>query len=51
MVKRKRGHIVNIGSVAGNYVYPGGSVYCAVKAFVKQFSNVLRADLLGPACA
>jgi len=47
MVKRKRGHIVNIGSVAGNYVYPGGSVYCAVKAFVKQFSNVLRADLLG----
>jgi 3-hydroxy acid dehydrogenase/malonic semialdehyde reductase len=47
MVKRMGGHIVNIGSVAGNYIYPGGSVYCAAKAFVKQFSLVLRADLIG----
>jgi 3-hydroxy acid dehydrogenase/malonic semialdehyde reductase len=45
MVKRKRGHIINIGSVSGTYPYPGGSVYCAVKAFVKQFSLALRADL------
>jgi 3-hydroxy acid dehydrogenase/malonic semialdehyde reductase len=45
MVKRKGGHIINIGSVAGTYPYPGGSVYCAVKAFVKQFSLSLRADL------
>ena len=46
MVKRKGGHIVNIGSVAGSYPYPGGHVYCAVKAFVKQFSLALRADLI-----
>jgi 3-hydroxy acid dehydrogenase/malonic semialdehyde reductase len=45
MVKRKAGHIINIGSVSGSYPYPGGSVYCAVKAFVKQFSLALRADL------
>lgn len=47
MVERNRGHIVNIGSVAGNYPYPGGNVYGATKAFVKQFSLNLRADLLG----
>jgi 3-hydroxy acid dehydrogenase/malonic semialdehyde reductase len=47
MVKRQRGHIINIGSTAGNYPYPGGHVYCAVKAFVKQFSLALRADLVG----
>jgi 3-hydroxy acid dehydrogenase/malonic semialdehyde reductase len=47
MVERKRGHIINIGSVSGSYPYPGGHVYCAVKAFVKQFSLSLRADLLG----
>lgn len=47
MVKRNRGHIVNLGSVAGNYPYPGGNVYGATKAFVKQFSLNLRADLLG----
>jgi NADP-dependent 3-hydroxy acid dehydrogenase YdfG len=46
MVKRRRGHIVNIGSVAGSTPYPGGNVYGATKAFVKQFSNNLRADLL-----
>lgn len=46
MVKRGRGHVINIGSVAGNYPYPGGSVYCAVKAFVKQFSLSLRGDLI-----
>ncbi len=47
MVARNRGHIVNIGSVAGSYPYPGGNVYGATKAFVKQFSLNLRADLLG----
>ncbi|MBU0480090.1 MAG: SDR family oxidoreductase [Proteobacteria bacterium] len=47
MVKRGSGHIVNIGSVAGNWPYPGGNVYGASKAFVKQFSNNLRADVLG----
>ncbi|MDA8417754.1 MAG: SDR family oxidoreductase [Desulfobacteraceae bacterium] len=47
MVARGRGHIVNIGSVAGNWPYPGGNVYGSSKAFVKQFSLNLRADLLG----
>ena len=47
MVARDRGHIVNIGSVAGTYPSPGGNVYGATKAFVKQFSLNLRADLLG----
>jgi len=47
MVKRDRGHIVNMGSVAGSYPYPGGNVYCGTKAFVHQFSLALRADLLG----
>lgn len=47
MVARGRGHIINIASTAGNYPYPGGNVYCASKAFVKQFSLALRADLHG----
>lgn len=45
MVKNRNGHIVNIGSIAGSYPYPGGNVYGATKAFVKQFSLNLRADL------
>lgn len=45
MITRGRGHIINIGSIAGNYAYPGGHVYCASKAFVKHFSLALRADL------
>ncbi|WP_311028679.1 SDR family oxidoreductase [Mesorhizobium koreense] len=45
MVGRKRGHIVNLGSVAGTYPYPGGNVYGATKAFVHQFSLNLRSDL------
>jgi NADP-dependent 3-hydroxy acid dehydrogenase YdfG len=47
MVARRRGHVVNLGSVAGTYPYPGGHVYCATKAFVHQFSLALRSDLLG----
>ena len=47
MVERNRGHIVNIGSVAASWPYPGGNVYCASKAFVQQFSRSLLADLLG----
>jgi 3-hydroxy acid dehydrogenase/malonic semialdehyde reductase len=47
MVERKRGHVINLGSVAGNYSYPGGNVYAGSKAFVEQFSLALRADLLG----
>lgn len=48
MVARKTGHIINIGSVAGTYPYPGGNVYGASKAYVAQFSRNLRADL--PSC-
>ena len=47
MVARGRGHVVNIGSTAGEWPYPGGNVYGATKAFVHQFSMNLRADLLG----
>jgi len=49
MVARGRGHVVNMGSVAGNYPYPGGNVYGATKAFVRQLSLNLRADLHGTA--
>jgi 3-hydroxy acid dehydrogenase/malonic semialdehyde reductase len=47
MVERKRGHVVNVGSIAGAWPYPGGNAYGATKAFVAQFSRNLRADLLG----
>jgi NADP-dependent 3-hydroxy acid dehydrogenase YdfG len=47
MVARDRGHIINLGSVAGAYPYPGGNVYGATKAFVEQLSLNLRADLTG----
>jgi len=47
MVARNRGHIINVGSTAGSWPYPGGNVYGATKAFVQQFSRELRADLLG----
>jgi 3-hydroxy acid dehydrogenase / malonic semialdehyde reductase len=49
MVSRNRGHIVNLGSVAAEFPYPGGNVYGAAKAFVHQFSYGLRSDLLGTA--
>lgn len=47
MVTRGMGQIINIGSVAGSWPYPGGNAYGATKAFVEQFSNNLRADLHG----
>jgi 3-hydroxy acid dehydrogenase/malonic semialdehyde reductase len=47
MVERGGGHVVNLGSIAGTYPYPGGNVYGATKAFVLQFSNNLRSDLHG----
>ena len=46
MVKRGKGHVINIGSVAGDAAYPGGSVYCATKAAVKVLSDGLRMDLV-----
>jgi 3-hydroxy acid dehydrogenase/malonic semialdehyde reductase len=47
MVERGRGHVINLGSVAGEWPYPGGNVYGGTKAFVRQFSLNLRADLVG----
>jgi 3-hydroxy acid dehydrogenase / malonic semialdehyde reductase len=47
MVKRGYGHVINLGSIAGTYPYPGGNVYGATKAFVHQFSLDLRSDLQG----
>jgi NADP-dependent 3-hydroxy acid dehydrogenase YdfG len=49
MLKRNKGHIINLGSVAGRWVYPGGSVYCGTKHFVRAFSESLRLDLMGSA--
>lgn len=47
MVTQKQGHVVNIGSVAGRWSYPGGAVYCATKFSVRAISECLRMDLLG----
>ena len=47
MVKRNRGHVINIGSITGHYPYAGASIYSGTKAFVTSFSAGLRADLLG----
>ncbi|MBX3023037.1 MAG: SDR family NAD(P)-dependent oxidoreductase [Bdellovibrionales bacterium] len=47
MIQAGRGHVVNIGSVAGRWVYPGGAVYCATKFAVRALSEGLRLDLLG----
>ena len=47
MVERGQGHIINMGSVAGSWPYPGANTYGATKAFVEQFTNNLRADVHG----
>ena len=49
MVKRDRGHIINVGSVAGDAAYAGGNVYCATKAAVKALSDGLRIDVANTA--
>lgn len=46
MIKRERGHIINLGSVAGREVYIGGNVYCATKFAVNAISKAIRADCL-----
>ncbi len=47
MVSRGTGHVINLGSIAGSWPYPGGNTYGATKAFVQQFSRNLRTDLQG----
>jgi len=47
MVARGRGHVINLGSLAGHQTYPGGNVYCATKAAVRVLSEGLKQDLLG----
>jgi len=47
MVKRNKGHIISIGSAAGNWPYPGGNVYGSTKSFVQQFARNIRNDLFG----
>lgn len=49
MIERNLGHIVNIGSVAGHVVYPGGNVYCATKHAIAALTESLRMDLFGTA--
>jgi NADP-dependent 3-hydroxy acid dehydrogenase YdfG len=49
MISRNRGHIINIGSVAGHQTYVGGSVYCATKAAVNRINQGLRLDINGTA--
>lgn len=46
MIERGKGHIINLGSIAGDAAYPGGSVYCATKAAVKALTDALRIDLV-----
>ena len=47
MVERGRGHVVNLGSTAGELTYPGGAVYCATKSAERAINDGLRQDLLG----
>lgn len=46
-LRKSKGHLVNLGSIAGKETYAGGTVYCATKHFVHAFSSGLRKDLLG----
>ncbi len=49
MLKRKKGHVINIGSTAGHEVYPAGNIYAATKFAVKALSQSMRLDLLDKA--
>ena len=49
MRRRNRGHVLNIGSIAGKMTYPGGNVYCATKASVHALSEAMNIDLEGTA--
>lgn len=46
-IQRRRGHVINLGSVAGHHVYPGGAVYCATKFAVRAINDALRMDVAG----
>jgi NADP-dependent 3-hydroxy acid dehydrogenase YdfG len=46
MIANKKGHIINVGSIAGTEVYPGGNIYCASKHAVNAISKAMRIDLL-----
>ncbi len=46
MIERKKGHIINLGSIAGKEIYENGNVYCASKAAVDMLSKAMRVDLL-----
>jgi serine 3-dehydrogenase len=47
MIQRNRGHVINIGSIAGRQLYPGGNVYCASKFAVRALNQGMKMDLLG----
>jgi len=47
MIERQRGHVINMGSVAGHYAYQNGAIYCLSKAAVKSLTESLKQDLLG----
>jgi len=47
MIERQRGHVINLGSVAGHYAYQNGAVYCLAKAAIKSLTESLKQDLLG----
>ncbi|MBI6875257.1 SDR family NAD(P)-dependent oxidoreductase [Clostridium aciditolerans] len=46
MIENQKGHVINMGSVAGIHAYPGGTIYCATKAAVKFISDGLRMDIV-----
>lgn len=47
MIQKARGHVINVGSVAGHYNYPKGNIYCATKSAVRSLTECMRMDLLG----
>lgn len=47
MLRRNKGDIINLNSIAGHEAYPGGSIYCATKSAVRSYSDALRRELIG----